>query len=128
MKRRLLFAFVLAVAFCLSLTAFAVAQEAEPTAPTTLPVNELITAGTAALVWALTQGVKAISPKLPRFVVWVLPTIIGTILTTAAVWAGNLKMGALQVIASGILSGAVAVWGNEGKTTVNVHGLTGKGA
>lgn len=128
-------ALFLALAFTLGaglVPMLALAQPAEaPPAPlspqSTVPVNELVTAGTALGAWALTELGKRFLPKLPRMAVLALPLVLSGIITAVGAWLHATPVGSWQNVVATILAGALAVYGNEVKTTNRDWGLTGKG-
>lgn len=119
-------AVLVAVLLSCALFAFAQAEAPAPTTASTVPVNELVTAGTALLVWGLTEVFKRFATKLPRMVILSLPLVLSAVVMGVGAWLNSTPIGSWQNIVATILSAALATWGNEIKTTGAQWGLTGK--
>lgn len=104
------------------------APAAAPLAPqSTVPVDELVTAGTAIVAWGLTWLWTRFGPKIPRMMVLALPLVVSGAVTGIGAWVHGTPVGSWQNVVGTILSTALAVYGNEIKSTGAQWGLTGKG-
>jgi hypothetical protein len=104
--------------------AVVLAQEAEAAVAFSAP-PEVVTGATAILAWLFTYGLRKLKPTLPRSVVYATPFLFSIAMSVVTQLTTQLREGTWQAVLAGVVSAALAIAGNEGKTTVVEHGVNG---